>query len=297
MDKMLVGVIGASGFIGRNLCDALEDKGHTVIRISRRERTAPGQVWRVLGKDCLKGLDAIVNLAGDPIDKRWTDANKQKFRASRVGLTKQIRGWIEALPESERPKVWLNASAVGYYGDRGDDILNEHSPAGNDYLSGLCSDWENAAHEGRLEGVRVVSSRTGVILGEGGMAWVKMKKIFSAGLGGKLGSGKQWFPWMHIHDLVYGMVHCIEHPEIHGPVNMVAPGVVRNEEFTQKLAQALGKPALIPVPRFGLRIILGEFADALLASQRVFPGKLHESGFNFTHPELEDAISDLVKRA
>ncbi|GAA5495853.1 epimerase family protein Rv2216 [Rubritalea halochordaticola] len=295
MEEMHVGVIGASGFIGRNLCDALEAKGHTVIRISRREHTAPGQVWRVLGEDCILGLDAIVNLAGDPIDKRWTDANKKKFRESRVGLTKEIRGWLERAPEEKRPKIWLNASAVGYYGDRGEDILDEHSPAGNDYLSELCADWESAAHGGRLEGVRVVNPRIGVILGEGGMAWIKMKKVFSTGLGGKLGNGKQWFPWMHVHDLVYGMVHCLEHDEIHGPVNMVAPGVVRNEVFSRNLAKALGKPALIPVPRFGLRIILGEFADALLASQRVFPGKLEESGFKFAHPELEDAISDLLK--
>jgi uncharacterized protein (TIGR01777 family) len=234
-----------------------------------------------------------VNVAGDAIDKRWTEENKKGFHASRVGVTDQVVAAIAALPETERPKVLVNASAVGYYGDRSDEVLDEASAAGEGYLAQLCEEWEGAAVAAEALGVRVVQGRIGVVLGKEAEAWKRMKTIFQLGGGGKLGDGQQFWPWVHLADVAGGMVHALESEELSGAMNLTGPEPLRNIEFTKKLAAALHRPAILPVPGFALRIVFGGFASALLASQRVRPGVLLESGYDFRFTELRTALEDL----
>jgi uncharacterized protein (TIGR01777 family) len=250
--------------------------------------------WRLWDdQPCLSELDAIVNLAGEGIDKRWTDANKSRFRESRVGVTDVI---VRGVKRAESgPKVFLNGTAVGIYGDRGDELLNEGAVAGEGYLAELCEDWERAADPAVVLGVRVLKWRTGVVLGRGGAAWDKMRFAFSLGLGGRLGGGHQWMPWIHVEDLVGGMLHMIG-TEFSGPVNAVAPNAERNSEFTRKLAKALHRPAIMHAPGWALRLGLGGFADALLASQRAVPEVLLKEGYRFRFPTLDEALSELTEQ-
>lgn len=290
-----IGIIGASGFLGGELASAFELDGWRVIRISRSLREVPGQEWRQLGEDAFAQLDVLVNLAGERIDQRWTKANKRKFHESRVGLTRQIAGWISSTSiEKGRPKVWLNAAAVGVYGDRGDEELSESAVTGSSYLAQLCEDWESAAHEVTIEDCRVIHSRIGVVLGSQSIAWLKMLKVFKFGLAGKLGNGAQWFPWIHVKDVVASMVFLIKRGVPAGAYNLVAPVSVTNAEFTGLLGAVLRRPTVFRVPRLALRCLLGEFSDALLASQRVKPQKLEDLGFKWTYPNLKSAIDALV---
>lgn len=288
---MKVGVIGASGLVGGAVLTALVEAGHTWVGFSRSPQGREGD-WRSLD-DGFSGLDAIVNVAGDSIDKRWTDENKKRFHQSRVGVTEDIVKHIKALPEGDRPSVFLNASAVGFYGDQADKVLTESSPQGEGYLSELCEEWEAAAVKVESEGVRVVLGRIGVVLGSEALAWKRMKPVFLLGGGGRLGTGRQYWPMVHLKDVAGGIVHALQTESIHGPLNLVSPATVTNAEFTKTLASVLSRPALIPVPAFALRLVFGGFAEALLASYRVEPSLLEESGYLFLYPDLEKLLSSL----
>lgn len=239
------------------------------------------------------GLDAVVNVAGDSIDKRWTDENKKRFHQSRVGVTEDLVAQLEKLPENERPGALVNASAVGFYGNQGEAVLTEDSPAGDGYLSELCQEWEAAAAKAESLGVRVVYGRIGVVLGKEADAWKRMKLIFSLGGGGKLGSGQQYWPLVHLEDVAGGMVHALETEEVRGPLNLVGQSTVTNAEFTRTLGSVLNRPAFLPVPAFALKLVFGGFAEALLASYRVEARLLENTSYQFSHPDLRTLLESL----
>jgi len=285
-----MGIVGATGFIGGRLAEMAAAEGWKVVGFSRAGTGfARGVVeWRKWGGAVgLAGIRVLVNLAGEPVDQRWTAAAKQRFHESRVGVTEALAA---AMRGGGGPEVWVNGSAVGIYGDRGDEVLTEAAAVGEGYLADLCRAWEAAAV---AEGVRVLTWRTGIVLGKGGAAWEKMRRVFQLGAGGRFGDGRQWMPWIHVDDLAGGILHGVG-SGISGPVNGSAPDVERNADFTRKLASALRRPALLPAPAWGLRLALGEFAGALLASQRVVPEKLVVDGYPFRYPNLEGALADLI---
>lgn len=289
-----VGIIGASGLIGTELASAFETQGWRVIRISRSPRVIGNQQWAGVKQDSLRGLDVLINLAGEPVDKRWTDKNKRRFHKSRVGLTATLAEWLINIPEEERPKLWMNASAVGIYGDAGDTPLTESSPPATDYLSDLCVQWEAAAHALEIPNCRIIHPRIGVVFGKKAHAWEKMKVPFSLGLGGKLGSGQQWFPWVHLQDVVHSLIFLAQHPTAEGPFNIVAPESVRNTHFTKSLGKAFSRPTFCTVPRFVLKLMLGEFSSALLASQHVVPEALEKAGYEWEFADINEALTDLL---
>lgn len=292
-----VGVIGASGFVGQALSAELAASGIEVTGFSRRPESARVEgvaAWRCSRQLDVSGLDGLVNLAGEPINQRWTAARRKRFHDSRAGLTGRLVKSIAELPAAARPGVLVNASAVGIYGDRGDELLEEPAAPGEGYLVDLCTTWESAAAAAQELGVRVVMMRIGVVLGSGGGAFELMRRIFSLGLGGRLGSGRQWVPWIHLADLARALCFSLTEEGVCGPVNGAAPGSVQNLGFTKALAGELGRPAILPAPGFALKAMLGGFGEVLLASQRVVPAALLEAGFEFRHPELEGALKDLV---
>lgn len=289
-------ILGVTGFIGRGLPRLLKDQGFEVVGVSR---SGAGDLegvdhWQKLDEMALSGSHAVINMAGEPINQRWTDELKQRFHDSRVGLTQRIAAQIQSLPESERPQVWVNGSAVGIYGNRGDEVLTEESAMGEGYLAELCNEWELAALPAKSLGVRVVCMRTGIVIGNGGGALQQMLPIFKWGLGGRLGSGRQWMPWIHIDDLRGGIVHAVLTESVDGPVNGSAPGLERNEDFTDELAAVLKRPAVLPVPGFALKLAFGGFGEALLDSQRAEPAALEGHGYQFKFPTLEMALEDLL---
>lgn len=293
--KMRVGVVGVTGFVGRYVATALLKLGHEVVGFSR---SGAGDVlgaseWRKSGDWDFSGLDGIINLAGERVDQRWTAANRAKFEQSRIGVTRSMVEALEKMPVSARPSVWINASAVGFYGDRGDEIVDESSAPGSGYLARLCIDWERATAGAEKLGVRCVMVRIGMVLGRGGMAWDRLRRVFLLGCGARLGDGAQWMPWIHIDDLVAGILFSLNHPELRGPVNGVAPTPERNRDFTQKLGKALRRPAPWVAPGFLLRMIFGEFGDFLLGGQRVNPRSWAEAGFEFRYPTIESAFEEL----
>ncbi|MGD7652150.1 MAG: TIGR01777 family oxidoreductase [Verrucomicrobiales bacterium] len=294
--KRRVAIVGVTGFIGSGLPAMFVERGWQVTGVSRSGGGTVEGVgeWRVSAEFDPAGHEAVVNLAGAPIDKRWTEANKRVFHASRVGVTRALVDGICRVAEAERPRVLVNGSAVGYYGDGGDVVLDEQSPGGVGYLAGLCGEWEGAAWQARGCGVRVACLRTGVVLGAGGAAFEKLARVFKTGLGGKLGSGRQWMPWIHVSDLRRAIVRMVESGGLAGPVNGVAPNPERNADFTRKFAKALRRPAVLPVPGFALKLALGGFGEALLGGQRAVPKALVDDGFEFRYPRLEDALRDLV---
>jgi uncharacterized protein (TIGR01777 family) len=294
--KKRYGVIGVTGFVGRYVARALTARGHEVVGFSRHGKGNVPEVseWRVSGKWDFSSLDGLINLAGERVDQRWTEKNKRKFAASRVGVTQQIVASLNGMAENARPKVWVNASAVGFYGDRADEICDENSQAGTGYLAQLCIDWE-AATDGSAElGVRCVMVRIGMVLGRGGMAWDRLKWAFWCGGGARLGNGKQWMPWIHIEDLAAGIVHSLENEQVIGVVNGVAPQPVTNRDFTRQLAAAMHRPAPWVAPRWLLKLIFGEFGDFLVSSQRVSPQRWLDAGFSFRFPDIGQAFQDLL---
>jgi uncharacterized protein (TIGR01777 family) len=295
MSKRVV-IYGASGFVGSGLASMLAADGWEVIGVSRK---GTGQIdgvstWSTTEKIDLSGCEAVINLAGDPVDQRWTDTRKQSFHSSRVGVTDQIVQKISAIAPEIRPKVLLNASAVGYYGGRGDELLDEKSERGEGYLADLCDLWEKSAVQAEALGVRVVRFRIGVVLGKDGRAFQKLLLVFKAGVGGQLGNGKQWMPWIHVEDLRRSIVFCLSQPEIHGAVNATAPQPETNASLTKKLAKAVGRWVFFPVPGIALKILLGGFGGALLQGQHAVPKRLLDAGFQFHFDKLEDALKDLV---
>jgi hypothetical protein len=236
---------------------------------------------------------AVVHLAGESVAGRWNREKKRAIRDSRVLGTRHL---VKAIGEAKaKPGVLVCASAVGYYGNRGDEELTEEAAPGSDFLAEVCQAWEAEARRAEEHGVRVVMLRNGIVLGRGGGALTQMLLPFKLGLGGPVGSGKQWMPWVHVDDVVGIILHSIQQAAVRGAVNATAPAPVRNREFTQTLARLLRRPAVLPAPAFGLKILLGEFADVLLASQRAVPRRIQGAGYTFRHPTLVEALGAIVR--
>jgi uncharacterized protein len=290
-----IAVSGATGLIGSAFVSRLRARGHTVRRLVRLPKDARENdvVWDVerseLPAGALDDVRAVVNLAGAPIARRWTAERKHEIRDSRVRGTEKLAHAIATM--DPKPAVLLSGSAVGYYGDRGDELLSESSSPGDDFLAALCAEWERATGPAAEAGVRVVLLRTGVVLSTAGGALAKMLPPFRLGLGGPLGSGGQWMSWIALEDHLHAMEHCLFVDRVHGAVNLVSPNPVRNSHFATTLGRVLSRPALIPVPEIALTLMYGEMARAtLLASQRALPDGLAASGFDFLHPTLEGAL-------
>jgi uncharacterized protein (TIGR01777 family) len=296
---MRVAVTGASGLIGRPLVERLKREGHTVSRLVRDPAKAgPGDIlWDpeagTLDAATLEGIDAAVHLAGESVATRWTDEKKRLIMESRVKGTRLLAKTLARL--AKRPRVLVQASAVGLYGDRGDETLTEASPAGTGFLADVAREWEGASASADEVGIRVVRLRIGVVLAREGGALEQMLPAFRLGAGGKLGTGRQWMPWLSLDDAVEIVMRALHDERLRGPVNTVA-GSVRNADFTEALGRALHRPTLVPVPAFGLRLLFGEMADgALLASQRAEPARLNEIGHVFHHPTLNAALAAALK--
>ena len=289
-------IYGANGFIGKGLASMLCAEGWEVIGVSRKGTGDAAGVskWTTPAEADLSDCTAVVNLSGEPIDQRWTEANKRAFHSSRIGVTDEIVKKISVINEERRPRVLVNASAVGYYGGRGDEVLDETATRGEGYLADLCVEWEKVALPAEALGVRVARLRIGVVLGRGGKAFEKLLTVFKAGIGGRLGNGKQWMPWIHVDDLRRAIVFSLNHPELHGAVNGTAPNPETNAKLTYKLAKAVRRPAFFQVPGFVLKLAFGGFGGALLEGQRAVPKQLLQAGFEFQFGKLEDALRDLL---
>lgn len=298
---MKIFITGGTGFVGTHLSKRLLKNGHTVIATGTRpdqdrihhdefhylscDNTQPGPWQEVAAK-----TDAAVNLAGRSIFNYWTDSYKQKMYDSRILTTRNL---VDALPENP-DFVLVSTSAVGYYGSRGDEILAEDAPPGDDFLAELGKDWEAEAEKARKKGARVAIPRFGIVLGKNGGAMKQMVPVFKLGLGGSLADGRQWFPWIHIQDLVAAVDFALENKAVSGPFNLTAPDPVRNKEFTRILADHLNRPAFMPAPGFMIRTVMGEFGDTLLASTRAVPEKLLEYGFRFSYPTAQAAVDQIL---
>lgn len=294
---MNVLIAGASGLLGRALTRELTEHGHVVHSLVRRPaRTATEVEWHPehgsLDPDALRGYAAVVGLSGAGIgDRRWTPAYKQELLDSRIKPTSTLAKALAFLPMAQRPRTLLSASAVGYYGDRGEDPLPETGGAGSGFLADLVVRWEAATQPAADAGVRVVTMRTGLVLTAQGGLLARLIPLYRRGLGGRLGSGQQYQPWISLADEVAGIRFLLESERIHGPVNLAGPAPVRNSEFSAELGRVLHRPALLPVPRLALRAAVGEFANAgALASQRVIPERLLAAGYRFRHDNLRSAL-------
>jgi len=300
---MRILVSGSSGLVGSALVRKLKGSGSEVGRLVRTTRaTKPLDVfWKpgeLLDPELISGFDAVVHLAGRNLAGRWSGQMKREIRESRLLGTATIsRAVAAAFRACSRPSVLVSASAIGYYGSRGSELLTESSSSGTGYLAELCRDWEAAASPAAAAGVRLVLPRLGVVLsGEGG-ALARLLPIFRLGFGGRVGNGRQYWSWITLEDVVASIEFAIATPSLSGPVNLTSPNPVTNAAFTAALARALRRPALLPVPAFVLRLALGEMADeALLASQRGQPEKLLNTGFHFAHPQLDEALEQLCER-
>jgi hypothetical protein len=297
-------VSGASGLIGSALLPALKASGAQVVRLERpnaakkthtsdEEEAIAWDSAQPLAAEAVSGFDSVIHLAGETIMGRWTDAKKTKIRNSRVTSTINL---ARALAQAaNKPKVFVCASAIGYYGNRGDEILREDSAPGAGFLPEVCRQWEAAAKTAFDAGIRTVSLRTGVVLSAKGGALAAMLTPFKFGLGGRIGDGRQWMSWIDLQDMVGAILHILKTDLLQGPVNMVAPRPVTNAEFTKTLAGVLRRPAIFPVPAFAAKLVFGEMAEELLlGSQRVEPAKLISSGYPFRFRELKAALSSVV---
>jgi hypothetical protein len=297
---MQVVVTGSSGLIGRALCSQLAGHGHQVVRVVRRP-VQPGEAalrWDpeagTIDADGLDGVDAVVHLAGAGIgDRRWSDGRKQVVLESRTRSTALLASTLAGLDRP--PRVLINASAIGFYGDGGDQILTEQSPPGDDFLASVCVRWEAEVAPAADAGIRVVFARTGLTLAPQGGALSKLLPLFRVGLGGRFGSGAQWWSWITLDDEIGALMWLLDH-DVDGPVNLTAPNPVTNREFTRILGEVLSRPAVLPVPKFGLRLVMGpELADALLfTSARVRPAVLEAGGFAFSHAELDSGLRSVL---
>lgn len=298
---MNITITGASGFLGTRLLDRLLLDGHSLHALGRKQNPEFGvevkfSPWDAMKEDppleSLTGADAVIHLAGEPVAQRWNADVKRRIRESRSGGTRNLVRTIGKL--DRRPRVLVSASASGYYGDRGEDVLTESSASGSDFLAEVCREWERDARAAEAFGVRVVMVRTGLALGKEGGALKQILTPFRLGLGGRLGSGKQWMPWIHIDDLIELFIFALEN-RVSGPLNGSAPRPVRNAEFTTALARTIHRPAIFTVPRFALNQIYGEMAQIVFASQRMVPQAAEAAGFGFRFGELTAALADLLK--
>jgi uncharacterized protein (TIGR01777 family) len=288
---MEVVLAGASGLIGSALASALRNEGHRVKQLARRPSGAPDtDTWDPsagrLDPDFLAGADAVVCLSGATVGRPWTKSYKRKIESSRVDTVGTI---ARHLAEYGGPRVFVAASAVGYYGDTGEREVDESTPPGDSFLAGVCRRWEAAADPARAAGVRVVHLRSGLVLARRGGLLKPLSLVVKAGLGGRLGSGRQFMPWISLTDEVRAIRFALD-SDVDGPVNLCAPSPVRNAEFTKTLGRVLHRPTVVPVPAFAARIALGELAGEVLGGQRAVPRRLIESGFEFRHAELETAL-------
>ncbi len=299
-------VTGGTGFIGQQLIRRLTDREVFVVSRNRdraRSMLPPGAAG-VVGWDPHDGVlklpsdvafDTVINLMGEPIaEGRWTAQKKRRLFESRVAGTEKLVS--ACLKQTMPPKVLISGSAVGIYGDHGDDFIDEASELGIGFLADLCREWERATVPLREAGTRVVLLRTGIVLGSTGGALANLLPLFRWGLGGRLGRGRQFMPWIHIDDLTGMLIWAIEKDELRGALNATCPHPVRNSEFTAALAQAVKRPAILPVPKFGLRLLFGEFADALFESQRVVPKAAMDSGYSFQFEVIREALADIVQK-
>lgn len=303
---MKILVSGSSGLIGTALEETLSREGHTVGRLVRPQSTTRPEASRDVRWDPIsggfdavaaEGASAVVNLAGASIaEGRWNEANKHTLRTSRVDATRHLVGALGKL--AQPPQVFISASAIGYYGDRGDEELTEESPGGNDFLASLSRDWEAEAARAEQFGARTAILRFGVILTPRGGALARMLTPFRLGLGGRLGSGKQWMSWLTLDDAIGILRYALSNAQVRGAINAVGPRPVRNADFTAALGKVLHRPTIFPAPAAALRLVLGEMADALLlASQRVLPKKLQQFGYSFQQSELGPSLSALLRTA
>jgi len=303
----LVVVTGATGLIGQALVRELLERGDQVIALTRD----PGRARRALGEEvniqawpqpvaapppaeAIDGADGVVNLLGEPVAQRWTSRAKARIRDSRVLGTRHVVAAIAALPADRRPRVLVAQSATGVYGPRGDEELDESAASGSDFLAEMAKAWEAEALSARAHGVRVVTTRTGVVLSRGGGALEKMLPPFRLGVGGPVAGGRQYLPWIHLSDVVGGMLHALDDERADGPLNLTAPRPVSNAEFSKALGRVLRRPAVVPVPALALRLLYGEMATIVLTGQRAVPRALGELGYAFRQPELDAALADVV---
>lgn len=297
MNKRVL-ITGGTGFIGNVLCREMLTRGYELTVLSRQPadkvRSLCGQVDAIADLESLRshsGYDAVINLAGEGIaDKRWTEHRKQVLRESRINLTNNL---IEVIATwTKPPEVLVSGSAVGFYGDQGSTLVTEETEPHDEFSHRLCRDWENAATKLQSDSVRVCLSRTGVVAGPGGGFLQRMVLPFKLGLGGRLGNGQQYMPWIHRDDVVAALIWMLETPEASGAYNVVSPNPVSNREFTSCLADVLKRPAIFPAPAPVLKVALGEMSRLLLTGQRAVPARLTDSGFGFSYPALERALED-----
>ena len=289
-------VSGASGLVGSRLLKQLEKDGHKTQRLSRNKSSDAywdSATYQVTPSAALDDLDAVIHLAGESIVGRWTAGKKERIFQSRVQSTTALAQALAA--RQEKPDVFIVASAIGYYGDRGEETLTEKSIAGEGFLSEVCKAWEAAADPARAAGIRVVHLRFGMLLSPAGGALKTMLTPFKLGLGGRIGSGAQYVSWASLTDAVGSITHALNNTSIEGPINVVSPNPCTNIELTQALGAALSRPTVFPVPPFAARMVFGEMADALLlASQRVHPEKLSENGYQFQHIDIAETLKTLL---
>lgn len=295
-------ITGGTGFIGQALCPALISRGYRLTVLSRQQaekvKAACGPVTAIRSLSEIRkseGFSGVINLAGEGIaDKRWTAQRKRQLRDSRIALTQQL---VATLLGCERlPEVVISGSAVGYYGDQGQRTVTESTPPTDDFPHRLCRDWEQAIQPICDQGVRLCLSRTGLVAGKDGGFLKKMVLPFRFGVGGRLGSGEQYMPWVHRDDVVAGLIWMLENPDARGPYNLVSPDPVTNREFTRTLAKVLNRPAVLPVPAALLKVAMGEMAGLLLGGQKAKPDRLLEEGYTFLWPELKSSLRQALRR-
>ena len=297
-------VSGVTGVVGRRLVPLLRADGATVVGLSRSAARAEGRVpelseairWAGAGSPledgALDGAQAVVHLAGEPVAGRWTDAKKERIESSRVQGTARIVDAIERAKDG--PSVLVSASAMGIYGDRGDDLLSEDEPAATDFLARVCAGWEREALRAESLGVRVVRLRIGLVLATQGGALAQLLPIFRGGIGGRIGSGAQYWSWIHLDDMCGVIREALRRDDMSGAYNVCVPTSVRQRDFAKVLGGVLGRPAVVPTPAFALKAALGGFAAEILGSRRLVPARLVEAGYQYRHPELQAALEDLL---
>ncbi|MBI1729206.1 TIGR01777 family protein [Candidatus Acetothermia bacterium] len=301
---MKILLTGATGFIGSRLCEALAGHGHLLVALSRDPVSAQKNIpqltkaylWAEPEKTlppaaALDGVDAVIHLAGESVSGRWTQAKKRAIRESRILGTRHLVQQISNV--KNRPKVMISASAIGYYGDRGNEALNVKSGSQSDFLAQVCQEWEREASRAKESGLRVAHVRIGVVLGPNGGALSAMLLPFKLGLGGPMGSGKQWWSWIHRDDLV-GLIQFALENQLEGAINATSPNPLPQREFAKILSRVMRRPAFMPAPAFAIKLLLGEFSSELLTSKRVSPERALQAGFKFQYPELESAVREIL---
>lgn len=298
---MKILISGATGLIGKHLIPTLEAKGHEIFSLVRKDPKNDREIqWdsesgfaeSEQGK--LEGFDAVIHMAGEPIAQTWTKEKKRLIKESRVTGTRVL---VSALDKTkEPPKHFISASAIGYYGNRGDEILTEESAAGEGFLPEICVPWEAEARKAADFGARVVFLRTGIVLSKDGGALAQMRTPFGFGVGGVIGSGKQWMSWLALEDMISVIHYALENTSVRGAINCTAPNPVTNETFTKTLGEVINRPTIIPIPEFGVKFVFGEMGETLLLEgARVIPKKLQDAGFSFKHPDLKEAIKKALE--